>query len=53
MWVLFFYKSNKQESKDYKEVIKELANKYYGIFKVAGIDCLEEEELCEDFTVFE
>jgi hypothetical protein len=30
-----------------------LASKYYGIFKVAGVDCLEEEELCEDFTVFE
>lgn len=34
-------------------MIKELAGKFYGIFKVAGIDCLEDEELCEEFTVYE
>ena len=25
-----------------------MADKFYGIFKVAAVDCLENEELCED-----
>jgi hypothetical protein len=25
----------------------------YGIIKVAGINCLQEEELCEEFTVYD
>jgi len=27
---------------------RDLASKYYGIFKVAAVNCLEEEELCHD-----
>ena len=34
-------------------MIREIASKYYGIIKVAGIDCLEEEEVCEEFIAFE
>jgi DnaJ family protein C protein 16 len=32
---------------------KRLAEKLYGIIKVGAIDCLSEEELCEEFGVFE
>jgi len=35
-------------------MFRDLASKYYGIFKVAGVDCLEEEELCEvEFFTFD
>lgn len=27
---------------------KELAQKYYGIFKVAAVNCQEEDDICED-----
>jgi len=30
-----------------------LAEKMFGILKVGAIDCHEEEELCEEFSVFE
>jgi len=25
----------------------------FGIFQIGAVDCLEDEELCEEFTVFE
>lgn len=48
VWVILFYKSNQQQSIKLKDMYKDLASKYYGIFKVAAIDCAEEEELCQD-----
>lgn len=33
---------------------RELAEKYYGIFKVAAVNCHTDEELCQDeFSVYE
>lgn len=29
-------------------MVREIASKYHGIFKVGALDCLEEEELCEE-----
>lgn len=31
---------------------KELAEKMYGIIKVSALECEDEEELCEDFGVY-
>lgn len=30
-----------------------MADKLYGILRVGAIDCLSEEELCEDFSVYD
>jgi hypothetical protein len=30
-----------------------LSEKMFGIFKIGAVDCLEDEELCEEFMVFE
>ena len=37
-----------RESQDKKDRWKELAEKYYGVFKVAAVNCETDEELCED-----
>ena len=36
-----------------KDEYKILAEKMFGIIKVGAIDCLQEEELCEEFSVFD
>ncbi len=36
-----------------RDEYKTLAEKMYGVIKIAAIDCLEEEELCEEFTVYD
>lgn len=42
-----------EKTKKFAEVYKQLAEKLYGIIKVGAIDCLSEEELCEEFGVYE
>lgn len=42
-----------EKTKNFAEVYKQLAEKLYGIIKVGAIDCLSEEELCEEFGVYE
>ncbi len=52
IWVIFFYKSGDEESKKWKDEYNTLAEKMYGIIKIGAIDCREEEELCEEFSVY-
>jgi hypothetical protein len=48
-----FYDVSKQESQDLKDEYKLLAEKMFGIIKVGAIDCHEDEELCEEFGVYD
>jgi len=48
-----YYDVSKKESQDLKDEYKLLAEKMFGIIKVGAIDCHEEEELCEEFGVYE
>jgi len=41
--LILFYKADEKSSKSKKDIWNSLAEKYYGIFKVAAINCLEEE----------
>ncbi|CAD8199025.1 unnamed protein product [Paramecium pentaurelia] len=47
VWVIYFYLPN-GEGQKHKKVVTELAEKYEGIFRVAAIDCEDDEALCED-----
>jgi hypothetical protein len=53
IWVLFFHKSNEEDSRKLKDEYKVLAEKMFGIIKIGAIDCLAEEELCEEFGVYD
>jgi thioredoxin-like negative regulator of GroEL len=46
VWIIYFYKPEDPTYEKYKNIWKELAEKYYGIFKVSAINCSDEEELC-------
>ena len=44
VWLILFFKGGER---DIFGVFKELSEKYYGIFKVAAVNCGTEPELCE------
>ena len=48
-----FYDVSKENSRALKDEYKLLAEKMFGIIKVGAIDCRDEEELCEEFSVFD
>lgn len=51
--MILFYESGQEASKNLKEEYKTLSEKMFGILKVAAMDCKAEEELCEEFGVYE
>lgn len=51
--MLLFYDVSKEDSQALKEEYIELANKMFGIVKIGAIDCRDEEELCEEFAVYD
>lgn len=53
IWAILFYDVSKQDSQDLKDEYKTLAEKMFGIITVGAIDCRDEEELCEEFAVYE
>jgi len=50
---MYFFNPKLQECKDFKESYIQVAEKLYGMIKVGAIDCLREEELCEEFAAFD
>jgi thioredoxin-like negative regulator of GroEL/DnaJ-domain-containing protein 1 len=51
IWFVLFYKSTDREVETLTELIKTLAEKSYGIFKIAAVNCKSDEEICEEFNV--
>ena len=52
IWTILFMKPGEQESMAYKDEYVALAEKMFGIFGVGAINCQEDEELCEEFSVY-
>jgi DnaJ family protein C protein 16 len=52
IWVVYFFQPG-SEAEAFKEEYVSLCDKLYGIIKVAAIDCKAEEELCEEFAVYD
>lgn len=55
VWLILFYKANQAESKQYKDVWRETAEKLYGIIRVAAVNCMSEadEAICEEYAVYD
>jgi len=51
--VVFFFKTESEQCKKIKEEYKTLAEKMHGILRIAAVDCEEDEEMCEEFLVFD
>lgn len=52
IWTILFYDISKEDSREVKDEYKKLAEKMFGILKVGAINCKDEEELCEEFGVY-
>jgi len=53
VWILYFFDPKLKKCQDFKDENKLLAEKMYGMINVGAIDCKKEEELCEEFGVYE
>lgn len=53
IWILYFFNPKEKECQNFKDEYSQIAEKLYGIIKVGAVDCLQEEELCEEFGVFD
>jgi thioredoxin-like negative regulator of GroEL len=51
IWFILFFKSNDKEFESLKEMWSTLAEKSYGIYKVAAVNCKFHEEICEEFSI--
>lgn len=52
MWIVLFYDGQSQEAANFKEEYTMMAERLYGIISVGAVDCHEDEEMCEEFSVF-
>ena len=53
IWIIYFFNPKLEECKKFKEEYVNISERLYGIIKVGAIDCLNEEELCEEFSVYQ
>jgi DnaJ family protein C protein 16 len=51
IWFVYFYSTKDRDFKELSEMWKQLAEKSYGIFKIAVVNCKANEEICEEFDV--
>jgi curved DNA-binding protein CbpA len=52
IWVIYFF-THDAKAEAFKTEYTTLCDKLYGIIKVAAVDCKAEEELCEEFAVYD
>ena len=53
IWIIYFFNPKLEECKAFKEEYVNISDRLYSIIKVGAIDCLNEEELCEEFSVYQ
>ena len=53
IWIIYFFNPKLEECKKFKEEYVTISERLYGVIKVGAIDCLQEEELCEEFSVYQ
>lgn len=52
-WFVLCFKNKDRDLKQNIDLWKTLAEKTYGIFKIGSINCVTDEELCEEFSIRE
>jgi len=53
VWILYFFDPKLPKCQEFKDEYIKLAEKMYGMINVGAIDCKKEEELCEEFGVYQ
>jgi hypothetical protein len=52
VWLVLFFKPTEPESLALFQEYRTLSEKMYGILGVGGVDCYEEEGICEELAIF-
>ena len=52
IWFVYFFKSKEEGFQDRKQKIIDIASQTYGIFNFGAVNCKEDEEICEDYSVY-
>ena len=52
IWFVYFFKSKNPGFEEMKNKINDIASQSYGIFNFGAVNCKEDEEICEDYSVF-
>lgn len=53
IWIIYFFNPKLKECQNFKDEYISVSERLYGMIKVGAIDCLQEEELCEEFSVYD
>jgi len=51
IWFVYFYQKGDQNYQQYVKTMKEFADKTEGLFDAGAVNCLKDEEICEEFKV--
>ena len=52
IWFVYFFKSKDENFEETKKKITEIAGQTYGIFKFGAVNCKDDEEICEEYSVY-
>ncbi len=53
VWYVYFFKVRDEKHPEIADKLVKLSTKAEGVFQVGAINCEEQEELCEDFAVYD
>ena len=51
IWFVYFYKQGDQNFEEYVKAMTEFGEKTHGLFNAGEVNCIEDEEICEEFEV--
>ena len=52
IWFVYFFKSKDEGFKETKQKIIDIAGQSYGIFNFGAVNCKDDEEICEEYSVY-
>ena len=52
IWFVYFFKSKDGGFQETKKKIVDIASQSYGIFNFGAVNCKDDEEICEDYSVY-
>ena len=52
IWFVYFFKSVDPNFENTNNKIKDIANQCYGIFNFGAVNCKDDEEICEEYSVY-
>ena len=52
IWFVYFFKSKDEGFENTNNKLKEISSQCYGIFNFGAVNCKDDEEICEEYSVY-